>query len=160
MAQQLRPDNSDDRCQHKTASGRRCRMLRLDGDPSLCHQHRQQLLGAQIHPEVVAAELLGSIEDFKTATAVNQALGRLFALVAGNRIAPRHAAVLAYIAQLLFNTLPYVKEETTRTEGYDAWEHALGQALRNLRRSKPSRLAQTALKQITQASSDNSRTAS
>ncbi len=40
------------------------------------------------------------------------------------------------------------------------WEHALGQALRNLRRSKSSRLAETVLKQITQASSDNSRAAS
>ncbi len=160
MAQQLRPDNSDNRCQHKTASGRRCRMLRMQADDaSLCHQHRWQLQ-PETRPETVAAELLGPIQDFKTATAVNQALGRLFALVAGNRIAPRHAAVLAYIAQLLFNTLPYVKDETTRTEGYDAWEHALGQALRNLRPSKPSRLAQTALRQITQASSDNSRTAS
>ncbi len=159
MAEQLHHDNSDDRCQHKTAGGRRCRMPRVDGDPSLCHQHRRQLQ-PETHPETVAAELLGSIDDFKTATAVNQALGRLFTLVAANRIPPRHAAVLAYIAQLLFNTLPYVKNEITCTEGYDAWEHALGQALRSLRRSKSSRLAQTVLKQITQAASDNSRTAS
>ncbi len=169
MAEQLRHDNSDDRCQHKTAAGRRFTLSEpkgarchhtTTGDPSLCQQHRQQLLGAQIHPEVVAAELPGSIEDFKTATAGNQALGRLFALVAGHRIPPRHAAVLAYIPQLLFNTLPYVKNEITATEGYDAWEHALSQDLRNLRRSKSSHLAETVLKQITQAASDNSRAAS
>ncbi len=149
-----RRDNPDSRCQHKTAAGRRCRMPRMQADASLCYKHRWQLQPAP-RPETVAAELLGPIEDFKTATAVNQALGRLFALVAAHRIAPRHAAVLAYIAQLLFTTLPYVKEETTRTEGYDAWEHTLGQALRNLRRSKPSRLAQTALKQMAQLSSQS-----
>ncbi len=154
MSEQLRHDNPDNRCQHTSAAGRRCRMPRMQGDASFCYQHRWQLQ-PQTHPETVAAELLGSIQDFKTATAVNQALRRLFTLVAGNRIPPRHAAVLAYIAQLLFTTLPYVKSEITCTEGYDAWEHALGQALRNLRRSKPSRLAQTALKQITQVSSQS-----
>ncbi len=128
-------------------------MLRMQGDASPCYQRRRQLQ-PETRPETVTADLLGSIEDFKTATAVNRALGRLFALVAGNRISPRHAAVLAYIAQLL-STLPAVKSEIIRIEGHDAWKHALGQALRNLRRSKPSRLAETALKQITEVSNQS-----
>ena len=157
MSEELPQDN---RCQHKTASGRRCRLLRIDGDPSLCHHHRRQHLDPATDPESVAADLLGSIEDFKTATAVNQALGRLFALVAGNRIAPRNAAVLAYIAQLLLTTLPGVEHEITRTEGYDGRDRALVQAMRNLRGSKSSRLTETILKRLTEAPSDTSRTAS
>src|SRR5712692_4186586 len=67
----------DTRCQHTSAAGRRCRMPRMQGDASFCDQHRCQLQ-LEPHPEAVAAELLGSIDDFKTATAVNHALGRLF----------------------------------------------------------------------------------
>src|SRR5712692_9321444 len=82
----------------RSGRGRPCCMLRMQGDASPCYQRRRQLQ-PETRPETVTADLLGSIEDFKTATAVNRALGRLFALVAGNRISPRHAAVLAYIAQ-------------------------------------------------------------
>jgi len=101
----------DNRCQHTSADGRRCRMRRMNGDPALCPQHRRQLLRGDTDPGAVAAELLGSIEDFKTAAAVNLALGRLFVMLAGNRIPPRNAAVLAYIGQLLLNTVGVLQHE-------------------------------------------------
>ena len=83
MSAELQLDN---RCHHTSADGRRCRMLRREGDPSLCPEHRRQQLQPETNPATVAVELLGSIEDFQSATAINQALGRLFALLAGNRI--------------------------------------------------------------------------
>ncbi len=157
MSAELQLDN---RCRNKTVDGRRCSMLRMDDHPSLCRQHQRQQLQPQTDPETTAAELLGSIQDFKTATAVNQALARLFALLASHRLPPRNAAVLAYICQLLLLTLPLVQQEITRTEGYSGWQHTLRQALENLRSSKSSALAETILKPATQAHSHTHRTAS
>ncbi len=133
----------DNRCQHTSASGRRCRMLRMEHHPSLCPQHRRQQLQPDTDPQTVAAELLRSIEDFKTATAVNHALGRLFAMLAGNRIPPRNAAILAYICQLLLNTLPAVEHEITCAKGFSAWQRLLRQVQRNLRSPKSSPRAES-----------------
>ena len=121
----------DSRCRYKTADGRRCTMLRMSDHPSLCYTHwRQQLVQTESYDhEGAAAELLGSIEDFNTATAVNQVLGRLLALLARNRIPPRNAAILAYICQLLLNSLPAVDKETMRAEGLPGWEQTITRAM-------------------------------
>ncbi len=153
----------NNRCQHTSANGRRCRMLRMNDHPSLCLQHqRQQQLQTETAPETVAAELLGSIEDFQTAAAVNQTLGRLFALTAADRIPPRNAAILAYICQLLLNTLPAVEREIIVSKGSNSWEYAIRHALQSLRKSPA--LAEAFLERATQApgavAGDKSRTAS
>ncbi len=138
----------DHRCRHTTADGRRCRMPRLNDDASLCLDHwqrEQQLLHAgSVDAETLAAELLGSFKDFKTTTAVNHALGKLFALLAKNRIPVRNAAVLAYIGQLLLHSLSGVKNETMRSRGPDAWQQIIRRALQNeSRRPATSQLAKT-----------------
>ncbi len=143
----------DDRCHFTYADGRRCRMLRMDGHASLCREHLRQHLQPEPEPSI-AAELLGSINDFSTATAINKALGRLFAMVAGGRIPPRNAALLTYISQLLLTTLPAMENEITAAQGYPGWEHVLRQALHNLRGSKSPGLGEAALKRATQAPSD------
>ncbi len=135
-------------------------MLRTNDHPSLCLQHLRQQLQPQPDPNVVAAELLSSIDEFKTATAINRALGRLFFMVAADRIPPRNAALLAYISQLLLNTLPAMENEITTAKGYPGWEHVLRQALSSLRSSKSPGLGETAFKRLMEAESDNSRTPS
>ncbi len=151
MSAELQLDN---RCHHTSADGRRCRMLRGEGDPSLCPEHRRQQFPPHLAPEAVAAELLGSIEDFQSATAVNQVLGRLFALVASQRIPPRHAVVLAYIGQLLLSSIPAVDHEMTATEGLSDWRHMLRDVLRKLRARKSPGLAKMVLKPATHACRD------
>ncbi len=152
----------DARCKYETADGRRCSMLRMDDHPSLCYHHwRYQVFQPENEdPESVAAELLGSVEDFTTAAAVNKVLGRLLALLARKRLPPRNAAILAYICQLLLNTLPAVEHEIARTEGFSGWEHALRYALQNLRSSKSRDLAETILKRAKQGLVVKSRTTS
>lgn len=59
-----------------------------------------------MEPEVLAAELLGEIDDFSTARSVNFFLGNLAKQLARKRIARRDAIALAYISQLLLNSLP------------------------------------------------------
>ncbi len=108
-------------CQHVNAKGRRCYMLvdrshRLSNGehrPPLCAYHANRLKAATPlpDPETLAAELLGSIEDFGTADAVNMFLGNLLKQLARKRIARRDALAMAYVSQLLLNSLPALRRE-------------------------------------------------
>jgi hypothetical protein len=81
--------------------------------PALCAYHADRLKAAVpvVEPEVLAADLLGEIEDFSTAGSVNLFLGNLIKQLARERIARRDAIALAYISQLLLNSLPALERE-------------------------------------------------
>jgi len=108
---------SDHRCQFLRAEGNRCRTPRKEGHSSLCPHHaRQAALSAQTSDlenpnSSIAPELLGPVHDFRSAASVNHVLGKLLILVAGDRVPPRNAAVIAYICQLLLQSLSEVKSE-------------------------------------------------
>jgi len=98
------------RCQHRTPTGRRCRLAASDSDTGLCSKH--------LHPRPSCREdgdlspiLLGDITQLDTATDINQVLSNLFCALVQDRIAARRAAVLAYIGNLLLHSLPAVREE-------------------------------------------------
>ena len=97
-------------CQHRTASGRRCRMAVSDPDSALCSrhaaEHRKDLDQADL-----AASLIGDIQEFRSAADINHSLGELYKLQAHNKITPRRAAVMAYTANLLLRTLPAIDRE-------------------------------------------------
>jgi len=111
-----------------TADGRRCQLPRMKDHPSFCYIHaqRQQHL---LDPKRIAAELLGPFQDLKTANAVNHALGSLFLLVAQNRISPRHATTLAYIGQLLLQSLDPLQTEIKDAWGYRHWDGTVREVL-------------------------------
>lgn len=132
----------DHQCQQLTADNRRCQMPRMKGHRSRCftHAQRQQKI---LDPKRVAAELLGPFQDLRTGNAVNHALGSLFLLVAQNRIPPRNAAILAYIGQLLLQSLGRVHTEISDAWGYKRWDHALRQVLWDASRTEaPGQLTQ------------------
>ncbi len=117
-------------CQFSFADGRHCRMPRWDKHRSLCLSHarqQEQLLSV----DQVGQELVSLSGDFKTSTDINHVLGKLFSLLAKNRIPRRNAAALAYIAQLLLQTLPAVETEIKKGAGYDEWEATVRAALGN-----------------------------
>ena len=125
-----RPQPTSDalRCQHRSAANRRCRLLRSDTHPALCYFHaRKTQLAAD--RERVIADLTSLSGGFQTANDVNHVLGNLFALLAERRIPPRDAAILAYIGQLLLQTLKGVKWEIQQARGCDAFEAILRAAL-------------------------------
>ena len=64
-----------------------------------------------------AAALTGKSEDFQTATGINYSLAELYRLLAEDKIAPRRAAVLAYINNLLLRTLPAINDENDFQSG-------------------------------------------
>jgi hypothetical protein len=103
--------NSENRCQQINAHGRQCRSLRGADHPALCSYHAREERHKSKNPDTLAVDLLGSIHDFRTATSVNHVLGKLLLLLATDRIPPRNAAVLAYICQLLLQSLSDVKHE-------------------------------------------------
>jgi hypothetical protein len=100
-------DSAPSHCQHRTASGRRCRMAVSDLDSGLCAKH-----AADRHKELdqadLAAVLIGDIQEFRDPAAINHTLGELYKLQARNKINPRRAAVMAYTASLLLRTLPAI----------------------------------------------------
>ena len=111
----------DSHCQHISPKGNRCHMLTdathrpANGAarPTLCAYHADRLKATLpiVDPEVLAADLLGDIDDFSTAGSVNLFLGNLVKQLARKRIARRDAIALAYISQLLLNSLPALERE-------------------------------------------------
>jgi hypothetical protein len=117
--------NSPNRCAFETADGRRCRMLRHRGHPSLCIFHARdemQLLESTRLGAELSASLTG---DFLTATDVNFVLGKLFKALAQKRISQRDGATLAYVAQLMLFSLRNVKQEFNFKYPFEQWDRML-----------------------------------
>jgi hypothetical protein len=70
--------------------------------------------------DVLTAELLSSIEDFSTAASVNQFLGTLTKQLVRKRIQRRDAIALAYLSQLLLNSLSAMSREEAQTQREEA----------------------------------------
>jgi len=123
-----RRPSRDTLCQFPFSDGRTCRMPRWTKHRTLCVFHarsEQQLLAV----DQAARRLVSLSGDFRTASDINHVLGQLFSLVAQNRIPRRDAVALAYIAQLLLQSLPEVRAEIKNTLGYRAWDATVHQAL-------------------------------
>lgn len=104
-------------CCHIDSAGRRCHMLVMSATADLCAYHAQRRLQAQRGSETAAAELLSCGTDFHDAESVNRFLGTLVKQVTLKRIARRDAVTLAYICQLLLNSLGAgYREERLRLE--------------------------------------------
>jgi hypothetical protein len=120
--QMLRPPDERSRCAFKTSDGRTCRMLRADLHPDLCHFHAEnelrELSKSPIEP--LAAAILDSSRELRTAASVNHALGKLFQLLADGRVDPRRSSVLAYIAQLALQAQAALRQEKLITQGSGA----------------------------------------
>ena len=104
-------------CRHIDSAGRRCHMLLMNPTSDLCAYHAQRRQQTQRGSETAATELLASVSDFSDATSVNRFLGNLVKQVTLKRIPRRDAVTLAYICQLLLNSLGAInREEYMRLE--------------------------------------------
>jgi len=113
-------NNSDQRCKHKDAGGKRCRSLRALDHPDFCSYHAGWLtddeIPAQHKPEDLTPELLGPLGDFRSMAAINYSLGKLILLLASRRISTKEAAAFGYLFQLQFQTVPGVNNEVSKTQ--------------------------------------------
>jgi hypothetical protein len=88
-------------CHHIDAQGRRCRMLVMPPQETLCAHHAER---QNQRVSEAAQELLAAGTDFGDAAAVNRFLGALVRQVTLKRIPRRDAVTLAYICQLILNS--------------------------------------------------------
>src|SRR5271163_3551389 len=116
---------SKNRCIFQFTDGRRCRMLCHRTTGALCLFHHRELLQLQSAAEI-GAELLDLGGNFQNPIAINFVLGKLFAHVATGRMHRRDASTLAYIAQLLLQTLDTKRYNLARDRhDYRAFKPAL-----------------------------------
>lgn len=104
----FRPQSlSTNRCNHKTPTGRRCRLNAISSASGLCPRH------ASLPPasDDLSASFPAGLDEFMSAVQINAFLSQLALLLVQDRISPRRAAVLAYIHSLLLRTLPAVQIE-------------------------------------------------
>lgn len=93
-------------------------MLRAPGHPGLCFFHAQQ--NEQFtNADEVAAELVTGVGDFGAPVDINCALGKLFKLVAAQRISLREARTLAYISQQILNIVGPMSSGNFASEAED-----------------------------------------
>jgi hypothetical protein len=117
-------------CQHVNARGHRCRMVampaqenaRKEDQPRFCAYHSTQRAAkaAPPDPEAVARDLLRGVSSLADAASVNRFLANLLRQLAHRRIPRRDALALAYISQLLINTLGPLQKERDDLRGAEA----------------------------------------
>ena len=128
-AKALTPAPEPPRCRFLSSDKRQCRMLRADHHPDFClfHAARQEEIFALL-PERefdLAPELVALAADLTTATGVNRALGEVFRLLAKKHITRNDAVAFGYIAQLLLQTVPGVRNEAISAFGHKVWQENL-----------------------------------
>ena len=144
------------RCEYRTATGRRCRSKSAPGEALFCDRHAQQEFrhaqraaaraaaraarAANHQPPMrnFAAEILGPIKEFQTAASINHVLGRVLVLLAANRMPTRSAATIAYLCQLMLQSLPEVKQECSEALESDFLEKELEELVCGLPALRPS----------------------
>ena len=97
-------------CQHRSPSGRRCRMAVSGPHSDFCLRHAAHQT-ADLNTANLAVMLIGNVQEFRSATDINHFLGELLNHLARNEIAPRRAAVMAYTCNLLLRTLPAIEHQ-------------------------------------------------
>jgi hypothetical protein len=95
------------------------------GHASLCHQHLGLRLDDMPPSEDTATDILSSIQNFQSAAAVNAGLDKILALLAAGRVKRQDAIAMAYICQLLLQSLQGFKHEILLTTYEKSWERDL-----------------------------------
>lgn len=96
------------RCDFLFADGRRCRQQPADPTLSLCMRHLQ-VREKQEESARVGDEIVGADGALNTQEGIHKALANVFSNLARNRIAPRSAAILGYVGQLMLVSRPSIE---------------------------------------------------
>lgn len=104
MPRKLLPNTQ---CDYRSQLNRRCKMLRAPDHPALCTHHARAAAQSlqRADRQRAGVELLAGADSFSTPASVNLFLGNLLKQTALGRIPRRQATSLAYISQLLLNSI-------------------------------------------------------
>jgi hypothetical protein len=111
-----RSSNASSRCCHTFANAQRCRLPVSNEASQFCARHAKRLQN-QVDLDDAgdsSANLTAGLTEFTSAEPVNEFLSRLLLLLGQNRISPRRAAVLAYIATQILRTIAAMDSEDER----------------------------------------------
>jgi len=97
-------------------------MPRIDTHPAFCYLHSHAERAVR-DADLRRSKFFTRCGTFQTSTDVNQALGRAFNMLAQGRLQARDAVALAYISQLLLQTLDGVKYEAEISLGSEGYEN-------------------------------------
>jgi hypothetical protein len=116
------PDSTP-RCAFIFADGRRCRMSKRPDHPSFCPTHAKKF-DRLTEEEKLRAEFVSLSGGLNTVIDINHVLSKIFNAMAQGRISHRTANTLAYLAQLLLQSMPDVRREVNgavaHSGAYDA----------------------------------------
>lgn len=134
----------DGRCAHLRTDGKRCASKTYPGHDSLCHYHLSREIRGISDGDLLAADILNSVGNFQSATAINLVLGKIFVHQITGRLSREDAASLCYNCQLLLQSLPAVKQELVNAGYGDSWKQETDRILSRdpdlCRRTNPSLL--------------------
>src|ERR1700760_1147827 len=107
-----RPADPFNLCSFTFANGRLCGLPAHPKGDGLClAPSRRSIAAAKPREDDLSRELASPAGDFMTQIDLNHVLGKLFHYLAANRITPRRASSLAYIAYLISQTQKGAKAE-------------------------------------------------
>jgi hypothetical protein len=112
-------------CFFTFSDGRRCSAPRLAGHPHLCCFHAKRearSLAAQQVGRDVSSFLSGS---YLSACDLSSALGRLFSAVALGEVKLKTASTLAYLGQILIQSIQLAQHEYINAFGTDYWRRTI-----------------------------------
>jgi len=118
-------------------------MFRSPDHPEFCDHHAQKEVRALDRAPVLplAAQILGPLQDLRSAAAINATLANAYVQLADGRLDPRRAGMLTYMSQVLMQTLNKVGWEQIVRSPAPNLEKALKATLRtSVSKSKAEKL--------------------
>ena len=116
-------------CRFTFADGRRCRTPRVSTDRNFCFYHAQK--EAQ---SVVAAKLASDLSyffsaDYISACDLSAAIAQLIPAVIQGHLKPRPARTVAFLFQMLLQTVRLAQHEYINTFGTDVWTDTIADSV-------------------------------
>jgi hypothetical protein len=112
-------------CQFTFADGRRCRTPRTGKHPHFCFDHAQKEARA-LAEESLSKDLAYFFSgDYLSACDLSTAMGRLIPAVIRGDVKPRAARTVAYMAQILLQSIHIAQNEYIEAAGMEGWRKSI-----------------------------------
>jgi hypothetical protein len=115
-------------CSFTFSDGRCCTNLRHPTHPHLCYPHARKeavLLAEREAGSVLCHEIK---RNYVTACDLTWTVSRVFEAVASGRLKPKTARTLAYLAQIMAQTIPLAQHEFVESVGRKRWAVAVSES--------------------------------
>ena len=116
-------------CAFTFSDGRCCSNLRHPTHPHLCLPHARKEAALLAEREAGANVCHEIKRNYVTATDLTWTISRVFEAVATGRLKPKTARTLAYLAQIMAQTIPLAQHEFVSSLGHKYWAECVSESL-------------------------------